>query len=84
MKSGKNIFGNITVGMQLGLTVAAFVYAGYWLDLRYDKTPLFLSVGAIVGMIIGFYHMIKELGRLNPKKTDDRPVENKGKKTRWM
>lgn len=55
------VFANITIGMQLAITILIFVYAGYRLDLYYGKTPLFLALGTFIGMSIGFYHLYKEL-----------------------
>lgn len=55
------VFANITIGMQLAITILIFVYAGYRLDQYYGKEPLFLALGTFIGMGIGFYHLYKEL-----------------------
>jgi len=59
--STRVVFGNITIGMQLAITILIFVFAGYRLDLYYEKSPLFLAFGTFIGMSIGFYHLYKEL-----------------------
>jgi len=59
--STRVVFGNITIGMQLAITILIFVFAGYRLDLYYEKSPLFLALGTFIGMSIGFYHLYKEL-----------------------
>ena len=65
MKKNENstrvIFANITIGLQLAITIFIFVYAGYRLDLYYGKSPLFLIAGTFTGMSVGFYHLYKEL-----------------------
>jgi F0F1-type ATP synthase assembly protein I len=61
------VFTNITVGMQLAITILIFVYGGYRLDLYYEKSPLFLALGTIIGMCLGFYHLFKELADLDKR-----------------
>jgi len=58
----------ITVGLELGVTIFIFVYGGYRLDLHFDKSPLFLSVGAFLGMLIGFYNLIRVVQSIDKKK----------------
>jgi F0F1-type ATP synthase assembly protein I len=65
----------------MGITVSIFVYAGYRLDLYLKKTPVFLSLGALLGMVIGFYHLMKELQRVNSVKPDSEPEK---KRNKWM
>ena len=74
------VFTNITIGLQLGITVFAFVYGGYRLDIYYNRSPVFVSIGAVLGMIVGFYHLIRELKGLNNKGNNGRD-DNKSK---WM
>ncbi|MCU0847201.1 MAG: AtpZ/AtpI family protein [Spirochaetes bacterium] len=78
--SKRTVFANITVGMQFGITVSIFVYGGYRLDLYLNKSPLFVSIGAMLGMVIGFYNLMKELSYETHKEKEDR---NK-KRIRWM
>ena len=79
-KTSRVVFVNITIGLQLGITVFIFVYAGYRLDLYLDKSPLFVAIGTVLGMGIGFYHLMKELNSETKKEESD-----KDKKTvKWM
>jgi len=64
------VFTNITIGMQLAITILIFVYGGYRLDLHYNKSPLFLAAGTIIGMCIGFYHLFKELADLSRREKE--------------
>ena len=79
--SGKPVIVNITIGLQLAITILIFVYAGYRLDLYYKKSPVFLLIGTAVGMCLGFYHLLKELSRLNENQNID-PEEEK-KRIKW-
>ena len=67
--SGKGVFANITIGLQLAVTMLIFVYGGHRLDLYFDKSPLFLVIGTALGMVLGFYHLLKEL-QVTGKKED--------------
>jgi F0F1-type ATP synthase assembly protein I len=69
--SGQVVFAHITIGLQLGITMFIFVYGGHRLDLYFNKSPLFLIVGTVLGMCIGFYHLLKELHVGDKKKDKD-------------
>lgn len=51
--------------MDFGYTLLAslLVYGGlgWWLDNRFDKTPLFLIVGVFLGLAVGFNSLFKKL-----------------------
>lgn len=82
--SGKVVFAHITIGLQLAITMLIFVYGGYRLDLYFDKSPLFLIVGTILGMCLGFYHLLKDL-QVDSKK-DEYPKkedEQNKKRIKW-
>lgn len=86
MENKKNakrvVLANITIGMQLAITILVFVYAGYRLDLYYDRSPLFLGAGTIIGMCIGFYHLFKELADLN-RREKEAEKEGSGERKKW-
>jgi F0F1-type ATP synthase assembly protein I len=67
--SGQVVFANITIGLQLAITMLVFVYGGHRLDLYFDKSPLFLVIGTALGMALGFYHLLKDL-QVDDKKDD--------------
>ena len=79
--SGRPVFANITIGLQLAITILIFVYAGYRLDLYYQKSPIFLIIGTACGMCLGFYHLLKELDNENKRSSID-PEEEK-KRVKW-
>lgn len=43
----------LSTGITFAVTVALFVLAGLWLDRRIGTTPLFIVVGALVGVGLG-------------------------------
>ena len=81
--SSRNVFAHITIGLQLAITVLAFLIGGYKLDNYYDKSPLFVTLGAFIGMSLGFYHLLKELKGLSKKEKDDEK-EDEEKRAKWM
>lgn len=81
--SGQIIFANLTIGLQLAITVFIFVYGGYRLDLYYNKTPLFLICGTIFGMGLGFYHMMKNLDIGNKKDSRNSEKDDEEKRIKW-
>ena len=82
-KKTPTVFTHITIGLQLAITILLFVFGGYWLDMRYDKTPLFIALGAVIGMVFGFYHLIKELNSMEERSKKENSGENRHK-SRWM
>jgi len=75
--SGRQVFAHVTIGLQLAITILIFVYAGYKLDLYYKKSPVFLLIGTALGMGLGFYHLMKELGRADNKPNIEQEEEKK-------
>lgn len=78
-KTAQVVFANITIGMQLAIIILLFVYGGYRLDLHYDKSPLFIAIGTVLGMGIGFYHLFKELDDMARK---EKEAKKNGKQVR--
>ncbi|MGD0088735.1 MAG: AtpZ/AtpI family protein, partial [Planctomycetota bacterium] len=48
------------LGMQLALTVALFVWLGWWLDQHYGWSPWGTSVLGFLGVAAGLYHFLKD------------------------
>ena len=61
-----------TIGIQLAATVILFILGGYELDKYLKKTPVFTTIGAVAGMIIGFYHLIKQLKELESQEKKEK------------
>ncbi|MCX7679736.1 MAG: AtpZ/AtpI family protein [Spirochaetes bacterium] len=81
-KVQKVIFAYSTVGIQLALFLVLFTYGGYKLDVRLGTSPLFILVGAMVGLAAGLYNLLKGLKEIDRylKKTDS-PND---KRRKWL
>ena len=51
-------------GLQLAAALIAGLYAGQWLDRRFQVAPVFLYVGVATGAIGGMTVLIRQLNRL--------------------
>ena len=40
-------------------SILLFTYIGWYIDSRYDSSPLAVMIGILIGIIIGFYHLFK-------------------------
>ena len=81
-RSPKSAFAYASVGIQLSATILICVIGGYKLDQHYGKSPVFLITGTVVGMVVGFYSLLKELlstGSYNSNSNDRDKNRNK-----WM
>ncbi len=80
--SGKNgSFGNITIGLQMGVTIFVFVYGGYRLDLYFNLFPVLLICGTLFGMIAAFYNMLKDVK--DQERNENEQEKEKKNKVRW-
>jgi F0F1-type ATP synthase assembly protein I len=59
------------VGIQFGAAIVVFVFAGQWLDKRFDGNGLFTVGGAFVGAVGGFYHLYRRVSAAQ-KQDDER------------
>ncbi len=49
------------IGLELAVTLVLFIYAGYKVDGWLDKSPVFMVVGALLGIVLGFYNLFRKL-----------------------
>jgi len=58
----------INLAFSFGITMIAAVflgfYAGWWVDHRFDTFPIFMLLGVLSGVGIGFYSLWHELAGL--------------------
>ena len=82
-RKSNSAFGHITMGIELAVIMLAFVYGGYKLDVTFDKMPLFICLGAALGMGAGLYNMMRRLKALEKaiKEEEKNGVE---KSAKWM
>ena len=44
-------------------SILIFTYLGWIIDKNIDSSPIAILIGMLLGMIIGFYHLIKAVGK---------------------
>ena len=44
-------------------SILIFTYFGWIIDREIDSSPFAILIGMLLGMIIGFYHLIKTVGK---------------------
>lgn len=81
--SNRSLFAYSTIGIQLAATVVAFVIGGYKLDEYYDRAPVFITIGAFIGMGIGFYHLLKQLKGIDEAEKREKSRQNEVRK-KWL
>jgi ATP synthase protein I len=54
-----------TVGLDLGLSVLVGLYAGWWLDRRFDTSPWLTLLGLSFGVAAGFRALWRALQQAN-------------------
>lgn len=48
-----------TLGLEFAAAQGAGLFAGYWLDKRFDTRPVFMLAGLALGFVLGLYIVIK-------------------------
>jgi F0F1-type ATP synthase assembly protein I len=82
---GHSIFTYSSMGIQLAATVTLFILGGYKLDNHYDRSPVFTSMGALLGMAIGFYHLIRQLKDVERTEQQERGKKpGNEKRIKWL
>ncbi|MEO8196464.1 MAG: AtpZ/AtpI family protein [Thermoanaerobaculia bacterium] len=46
-------------GIELAAAVGGFALLGYWIDRHYGSSPWGILIGALLGLIGGFYNLVK-------------------------
>ena len=49
----------LNLGIQMALTIGVFVLLGWWLDGRFDKSPVFTLIFSFVGIFGSFYNFFR-------------------------
>jgi hypothetical protein len=58
------------MGVEIALPIVLFMYLGYRMDAWLGSDPWLLSLGALLGVAVGFYGFIRRV--LPPKQEKDR------------
>ena len=43
------------------VSILLFTFIGWYIDSNNDTSPIMTLIGLVVGMIIGFYHLVKTM-----------------------
>ena len=65
-----------TVGLQFCILFMVVLFAGIWVDKRFDTSPWFTLVGTLLGAALAFYTLYKEVFRKDS--TEDEPDGPRG------
>jgi len=83
-KISGSIFAYSTIGIQLAATVILFILGGNKLDDYLNRSPVFTTIGAVLGMVIGFYHLIKQLQGIDRQEKEERNKERIKERKKWL
>jgi len=50
----------VGAGVELAATVVAAGLLGFWIDKKFETTPIWLIVGIVLGVVGGMYNMIRQ------------------------
>lgn len=81
-KGVKALFAYSTIGLQLAITILVFIYIGFKLDQHYETTPWFVVAGTALGMIAGFYNLIRGLRQI--EKISKSESGEKEERKKWL
>lgn len=48
----------LDIGMTFVVAIGMGAWGGSWLDARYATSPWWLLTGALLGIVVGFYHFL--------------------------
>jgi F0F1-type ATP synthase assembly protein I len=55
------------VGLTVVGSAALFMGVGWWVDGRVGSKPVFTLLGALVGLVAGFYQLFRRLSQDKPR-----------------
>ena len=84
MAKDKAVVENITLGMQMGITIAIFVYGGFRLDEKFAMSPIWVIVGMVLGISMAFYQLMKEVKRMDQMNRERKESNDSKKTSKWM
>jgi len=58
-KSLRDVGPYLTLGLQLAVTIVAFVLIGSWLDKKFSQNFIFTLIAGVLGIGIGLYNLIR-------------------------
>jgi len=70
MRRWELAFRLVGVGWYIGICIFLGVFAGLWLDKKFDTSPILVIVGLILGITIAFYGVYRMILPLIGDKDD--------------
>ncbi len=64
------------LGIQLALTMGLFTFLGHFLEKKYGFIPWGIVTGAMIGFVIGFYHLLKGAKQMEKELDDNNDNKN--------
>ncbi len=49
----------MTLGLDFAITIGLFALLGYWLDGKYNTTPMWILILSLFGIVVAFYKFFK-------------------------
>ena len=68
-----------SMGLELAATELLSLYGGYLLASKFGLMPLCTIVGAVLGMVVGFYNVYRSLTRGEREEGSDRDRKRTGR-----
>ncbi len=70
----------VGLGWYVAVCIVIGVFAGLWLDRKFETSPAFLLAGTLLGVATAFYGMYKLMAPFLKDSSEDRPDgEHKGR-----
>ncbi len=66
-KSLRDVGPYLGLGLQLAITIVAFVLIGSWLDKKFSQNFLFTLIAGVFGIGIGIYNLIRTVTYLEKR-----------------
>ncbi len=66
-KSLRDVGPYLGLGLQLAVTIVAFVLIGSWLDKKFSQNYIFTLIAGMLGIGIGLYNLIKTVTYLEKR-----------------
>lgn len=66
-KSLRDVGPYLGLGLQLAVTIVAFVLIGSWLDDKFSKNYIFTLIAGVLGIGIGLYNLIRTVTYLEKR-----------------
>ena len=57
----KEISPYLDLGLNLAITIGGFIVLGWWLDKKFNLSPLLTLIFTFLGMFIGFFNFFRKV-----------------------